>query len=255
MPDVTFEISSDTLGPAFRAWAAYQVEVRGKDLLQVVQRAMQYLVSFAMAEIEAKHPGSAAKVEQQLMAMSHDTNRVSTSARARKRGGAAGSKYRNTMAARIVFMLNYRGARLKAAFGDDAGAYSDVATFMKARRYSVKHHKVSGFIPALTALASTGRGRRAPIDRGGPRYRNAPGAISQKLTADLAEILVEAWPSAARRPGRPEPLGLARLVPGAFADKLADLQDLFLRFAAEDGLLTLAAERAGFIHLGSRLAA
>ncbi len=256
MPDVTLEISSDTLGPAFQAWAAYQTEVRGKALMEVVQRAMQYLVSFAMREIEEKKPGNAALVERQLMALSHDTNRVSNSARARLRGGKTGSKYRNTMAARIVFMLNYRGARLKAAFGDDAGAYNDVATFVKARRYSVRHHKVSGFLPALAALASTGRGRRAPImDRGGPRYKNAPGAISQTLTAHMAEILVEAWPSAAQRPGRPAPLGLSRLVPGAFTDKLDDLQTLFLRFAMEDGLLTMAAERAGFINLGSRLAA
>lgn len=255
MPDVTIEISADTLGPAFQAWAQYQREVRGKELLQIVQRAMQYMVSFAMAEIERQQPGSAAKIEQQLMAMSHDTNRVSTSARARKRGGKAASKYRNTMAARIVFMLNYRGARLKAAFGDDAGAYSDVAKFVSARRYSARHHKVSGFLPALSALASTGRGRRAPMDSSGPRYRNAPGAISQTVTEQMAEILVEAWPSAAQRPGRPAPLGLARLVPDAFEAQLGDVQALFLKFAAEDGLLTLAAERAGFVNLGNSLAA
>lgn len=248
MADTTLNIGQDTLGPAFAAWAEYQQMVRGKSLIRVVQDAMQYLISFAMAEIEAQKPSSPAALESALM-LSYDASRVTTGRRARLRGNAAGNKYRNTIAARIVFMLNYKDARLKAAFGDDAGAYSAVASFVGARKYSVRHHKVSGFLPALIHLARRKRGYRGAnvgLLEKGPRYRHAPGMIAESVSANLAEILVSAWPSAAQRPGRPAPLGLAGLVPDALTARLPQVQALFLRFCQEDGLLTAAAARAGF---------
>lgn len=247
--DTTLTISQDTLGPAFAAWAEYQQVTRGKSLIRVVQDAMQYLISFAMAEIEASKPSSPAAVESSLMRLSHDASRVTTGRRARLRGNAAGNKYRNTIAARIVFLLNYKDARLKAAFGDDAGAYSAVAQFVGARKYSVRHHKVSGFLPALIQLARRKRGYRSAnvgLLEKGPRYRHAPGMIAESISANLAEIVVSAWPSAAQRPGRPAPLGLARLVPDALTARLPQVQALFIRFCQEDGLLTEAAARAGF---------
>lgn len=242
--DTVLSISSDTLGPAFKAWADYQAETRGKSTLRIAQDAAQYVISAAMKEIEERRPGSVAKVERDLMALSHETNSIGLSARARKRGGAAGSKYRNTMAARLVFMMNYGDARLKAAFGDDAGAYAQVGKFAAARKFSVRHHKVSGFIPALTEL-NRARGRRAMIPREGPRYRNAPGSYQQTVTANLAEILISVWPTAAPRPGRPAPLGLPGMVPDAFSARLPGVQAQFLKFCLEDGILTAAAGKAG----------
>jgi hypothetical protein len=66
------------------------------------------------------------------------------------------------------------------------------------------------------------------------------------INGNAAEAVVSAWPKAAQRPGRPAPLGLARLVPGAFEVKQNDLSALFLGFVVKDGLLWGGAKAAGF---------
>jgi hypothetical protein len=244
-PDFVIEMGDDTLGPAFRIWQDHQQRVRGKSLSQIVKTVMRYWVSFAMAEIDAKAPGNGAKIAAELMRASRVGWRTRNLTRTKKRGSTSlANRYRDTIAARIVFFMNYDGARLKAGFGDDAGAYASVAKFVKARRYSAKHHKTSGFVPALIEFAKERSGTIR--NTSGPKYKNSPGSYAQMINGNAAEAVVSAWPKAAQRPGRPAPLGLARLVPGAFEVKQNDLSALFLGFVVKDGLLWGGAKAAGF---------
>ena len=243
-PDIIIEMGEDTLGPAFRIWQDHQQRVRGKKLSQIISTVMRYWVSFAMAEIDAKAPGNGAKIAADLMRSSRVGWRTRNITRTKKRGSASlANRYRDTLAARIVFTMNYRDARLKAAFGDDAGAYGAVAKFVAARRYSAKHHKISGFVPAMIEFAKQRSG--ALRNASGPKYRNSPGSYAQTVTGNMAEAIVEAWPKAMQHPGRPAPLGLARLVPNAFEVKQNDLSALFLGFVTKDGLLWGGAKAAG----------
>jgi hypothetical protein len=243
--DIILEMGDDTLGPAFKIWQDHQQRVRGKSLSQIVSTVMRYWVSFAMAEIETKAPGNGAKIAAELMRGSRVGWRTRNKERTKKRGSSSiANRYRDTIAARIVFFMNYKDARLKAAFGDDAGAYGAVSDFVKARRYSAKHHKVSGFVPAMIEFAKERSG--SIRNAGGPRYKKNPGSYAQTISGNMAEAIVSAWPSAAQRPGRPAPLGLARLAPSAFEVKQSDLSRLFLGFVTKDGLLWGGAKAAGF---------
>ena len=244
-PDIIIEMGEDSLGPAFGIWQDHQQRTRGKSLNQVVSTVMRYWVSFAMAEIDAKAPGDGAKIAQQLMRASRVGWRTRNVTRTKKRGSSSmANRYRDTLAARIVFFINYQDARLKAAFGDDAGAYQAVAQYVAARRYSAKHHKKSGFVPALIEFAKERSGTIR--NSSGPKYKRSPGNYVQSVTGNMAEAIVSAWPKAAQRPGRPAPLGLARLVPGAFEVKQNELSALFHGFVTKDGLLWGGAKAAGF---------
>lgn len=244
-PEMIVTLGNDTLGPAFKFWLANQMMVRNKSLMDVTRRLTQYWVSYAMAEIEKKAPSSVAKIESDLMKMARVSWRTRNVERRRLRGSRNSDRFRNTVASKIVFMLNYGQARTKAAFGDDAGAYAQVAKFVGARKYSRRHHKVSGFMPTLLELAKGRRGVLADT-RDAPKYQQKPGSYFQVMTASFAETMVSAWPSAAARPGRPEPLGLAGLVPGAFTSKVNDLRRNILEWVDRDGLLTRAAAQSGF---------
>jgi hypothetical protein len=244
-PDIILEIGNDSLGLAFKIWQDHQQRVRGKSLSQIIRTVMRYWVSFAMAEIATKAPGDGAKIAAELMRGSRVGWRTRNKERTKKRGSSSmANRYRDTIAARLVFFMNYKNARLKAAFGDDAGAYGAVSDFVKARRYSAKHHKVSGFVPAMIEFAKERSGNIR--NAGGPRYKNSPGSYAQTINGNLAEAVVAAWPKAAQRPGRPAPLGLARLAPNAFEVKQADLRALFLGFVVKDGLHLAGAKAAGF---------
>lgn len=235
--DLSFDITADDLGPAFKAWAANQALTRDKTAKDLLYKVMKFWVSFVQNKIPK---GDKGKVQAQLMTLTQAYSRIGSGRRARLRGGKRANELRGTIAAAIVATLNYRGARLKAAFGDDAGFYADVRRFIAARKFSVNLHRFAGFIPALEAL-----GRLSGAT--GPRYRHAPGSFSQTLTGEVASILVENAASAAQRPGRPAPLGVRGLAGGdPFAEVLPQLQALIIRFAAEDGVLTDSARTAGF---------
>lgn len=264
--NVTFDISADDLGPAFKAWAENLALARGKTTQEVVNRVMRYWVSFAMAKIPE---GDKGKVERQLMALTREYSRVVagqtgsySNVRSRKRKRAAKSammdRYRGTVAAAMVAILNWDGARDKARAGDRAGFYGTVGRFIAARKWAVNLHRVGGFIPALNVLArghgsdarKRGFGKMSvefqKADRmRGPKYQHPPGLIAWKITNVLTEVLVENFASQAQRPGRPAPVGVGGLAPDAFRSVLPELRELLLRFVIEDGLLTEAAQKAG----------
>lgn len=243
--DLTFNITADDLGPAFARWAENQAVARGKTTQEIIDKAMRYWVSFAMAKIPE---GDRAKVDRQLTALTNASSRLGLRRGLRSRGGKRADKYRGTVAAAMVAILNYDGARDKARAGDRAGFYGSAGKFLSRRKRSVNHHRFSGFIPALNVLAR-GRGTRRLIAddlRRGPKYKHPPGLIAHQLTDLLASVLVEAWPSGSPRPGRPAPVGLRGLAPDAFSRVIPEIGALLIRFADEDGVLTDSARTAGF---------
>lgn len=217
---------------------------RGRDLQDTLRLVMKYWVSFAMSKIPK---GDKNKVQQGLMTLTQKYSRVSARARSSVRSGARGNKYRGTIAAAVVAMLNYRGARLKAAFGNDDAFYGDVASYVNARKYSVNLHAIGGFSPALAVIGRYRTRADSSIGTGsGPKYGTPPGLIEEQLTGDLAEILVENYASAATKPGSPAPLGVGGLPGGntAFSESLPQIIKLFTQFASQDEMKLLKA--AGF---------
>ncbi len=212
---------------------------RGRSLQDTLRIVMKYWVSFAMSKIPK---GSKSEVQRSLMTLTQKYSRISAHARSRVRSGARGNKFRGTIAAAVVAMLNYNGARLKSGMGDDEGFYGDVARYFNARQYSVNLHAIGGFSPALHVIGRYRTKADSSIGTGtGPKYGNPPGLIDEMLSGDLASILVENYASAAAKPGYAAPLGVGGLpkAGSAFADSLPEILRIFRAFADKDEMALL----------------
>jgi len=220
---------------AFDQWAV-QRGMRGRDIADTIAKVMRYWVSFAMAKVPR---GDAGKIRAHLQTLIVSYSRA-------KRGGKSRSadRYRGTMAAAIVMILNYKGAR-ELARARSPQFYQRVNQFINARAYSANHHR-SGFLPAINVL---GRGKGAnaknAINTRVPKYRHPPGYVAHKFTDDLASILVENFSSqSADHPFRTKPDGIAGLAGGAFDSALGEVIEMIGGFLKAD--LEKSAQKAGF---------
>ena len=212
---------------------------RGRDVQDTLRTVMKYWVSFAMSKIPK---GNKSEVQRALMTLVTKYSRVSARARSMLRSGKRGNKFRGTVAAAVVAMLNYNGARLKAGMGNDEGFYGDVARYVAARKYSVNLHAIGGFSPALHVIGRYRTKADSGIGTGtGPKYGHPPGAIEENLHGDVADILVENYASAAAKPGYPAPVGIEGIAGSAFADSLPEIIRIFTDFANKDEMALLKA--------------
>lgn len=220
---------------AFDDWARLQ-RIRGKTAEQTLKKVMKFWISFALFKIQSADP---ADIESALMKLTTGYSRLSSRDRHRKRSSALADKYRGTVAAAIVAIMDYKGAKLASGFGNDAEFYQKVRKFVAARKYSARHHK-AGFYPSITALkisTSTAGGRL-------PKYRNTPGSYKEDIRDLAATLVAENFASAAQRPGRPAPLGITGLAPDCLRASEPEIARLLADWLARD--LMDAAHGAGF---------
>lgn len=251
-PSIT--INPSAAFAAFDDWAQLQ-RIRGKSAEQTLRKVMKFWISFALFKIDAADP---AAIEASLMRLTNGYSRrltgmigASSNLRSRRvsraKGAAMADKYRGTVAAAIVAVLNYKGVKTasslksrKAIVVDSAGFYQKVRQFISARKYSARHHK-AGFYPSITALKIGNTGGRLP------RYRNTPGSYKEDIQDLAATLVAENFASAAQRPGRPAPLGIAGLAPDCLRSSEPEIARLLADWLAKD--LMDAAHGAGFAAL------
>jgi hypothetical protein len=217
---------------AMHALAKYAAResLRGKGLMDTARKVFRFLVSFALAKIPNGDPR---RIRAQLMQITMYSSLASRrsynlSQSIRTKRNKTSDAHRGTLAAKLVFLLNYAGAR--AAKGP--AFYRIVRKFVSARSYSARIHD-AGLYPALA-------GTKAPTKGKLPRYRHTPGSYDERLTEDVATILAENWASA----HGPNAKGIIGLAGFAFDAALPEVDRLLTRYLTQD--IEKAAKAAGF---------
>jgi hypothetical protein len=223
-------IITETLGDALYQWGAAR-ELRGKDISDTLAKAMRYWVSFALAKVPR---GSAEKIRSDL------TRIVQQYKGTKGSKGKVSARWRGTLAALLVFKLNWKGDSRDLARARSPQFFVRVSQFVNARAYGANLHR-AGFLPALSQLPNA-RVRATPASDPGrmPKYRHQPGLIDHTFSDQLAEILVENFASAAG----PKAAGISGLAGDAFDTAAAELFDMISSFLLTD--LMEAAAKAGF---------
>lgn len=215
--------------PALEAWAAF-ASTRGKTMEDILRKTMRFAVDYA---IKKTKKGDRARIVGDLTRLVHEYKGTRKNLKSK-----TAEKYRGTLAAAIVWRLNYRQAQTLAVNRSPA-FYSTVASFVSGRAYATNLH-AAGWKPAQRDLHASPGGARLPSFRKQP-----PGSVPRMTITDtLAEIIVENWASAAAVPGRPAPLGAAGIIGPVLDEILPDLERTFTKFLAQDMLR--AATHAGF---------
>lgn len=221
---------------AIHALAKYaaQEALRGKGLMDTARKIFAFLVSFALAKIPNGDPK---KIRAQLMQIVTAYTRISAASagvtsniRSRKvRRNRTADALRGTLAAKLVWLLNYAGAR--AAKGP--AFYKLVRKFVSGRIYSARLHR-AGLLPALS-------GTKAPVKGGKlPKFKHTPGSYAESLTEDVATILCENWASA----HGPNSKGIIGLAGFAFDTALPEVDRLLTSYLQKE--IEKNARAAGF---------
>lgn len=215
---------------ALRAFAASRGGAYGMD--KAINKAMQFLVSFAVRKIPAADRAVIratymARVRPALRTArpQNRQRREKAAAKAlgkpvppvkptRGKGAARRRQLVYSFAALKVFRTNYKGAR--DLTGD--AFYALVGKYVASRQFSSGYHK-SGLIPALNTFR-----RMAGLQERMPRYKNLPGRAK---AAKATEIIPEAEVADAAR-------AIATIAPNAFSDSAPEVVRLLNQFAAEN---------------------
>lgn len=220
--DYLFVASDIEMLRSFDDWAS-SAAIRGKPIESSMRTACKYWVSFAMAKIPK---GNKQKIQSDLMRIVTAYSKLPAVGKRRKATKAADAM-RGTLAATLVRVLNWRGARdLKGqAF------YSKAKAFVGASSSAAGFHR-AGFTPSLLAL----KGGR----KGLPRLKTPPGYHEEKIEAMAATILMNNFAHAKSKQSE----GIAKLAPNAFSDALREVEALIAKFVQQDN--EKAAAKAGF---------
>jgi hypothetical protein len=221
---------------AMHALAKYAAKesLRGKGMLDTARKVFAFLVSFALAKIPNGDPRA---IRANLMRVTTAYSRlrsasvgVSSNIRSRKtRRNRTADALRGTLAAKLVWLLNYAGAR--AARGP--AFYKLVRKFVSGRVYSERLHR-AGLLPALSGTRARSKGGRLP------KFRHTPGSYAESLTEDVSKILAENWASA----HGPDAKGIIGLAGFAFDTALPEVDRLLSNYLQKD--IEKAAREAGF---------
>lgn len=242
--NITLTLNPKAAFAAFDDYARMQ-QIRGKTAEQTLRKVMRFWISFAMHRITK---ADAKDIEANLMRLTARSSKLmmrsrkSLRARSQNRFGKLADKYRGTLAASIVAIINYGGVKnassvkgRKRVVGDGQAFYSNVGKFIGARKYAAGVHR-AGFNPAVTALRITGTGKT-------PKYKNVPGKYTEDIKTTAATLVAENFASAASFPGRPAK-GITGIAPTVLKDAEADMAKELARWLEMD--LRAAAARAGF---------
>jgi hypothetical protein len=188
---------------------------------------MKFVVDFAMKKLPAGNPN---KIRGQLQRIVRSYDKGSTyNVRSKTR---IANVWRGTMAARVIFKLNWQDARLDAAFGDTEGYYKKASLFTRNRVYAAGFHR-SGLREAAAALKVTKGGRL-------PRFKEQPGRYGETLSEQVTGLLVETWARAAGVKAK-DP---TQLYPDLFERVFPEANKLLEGFLAKD--MQTAAAKEGF---------
>lgn len=203
---------------------------------RVVNKAMQFLVSFSIPKIPRAEK---AAILRKYMQVVKQTDRVASPVykkmRQRQRAaemagkkaprGKAVRKYEliYSLAAFKVWRTNYKGA--KSLTGD--AFYALVGKYISARQFAAGYHR-SGLLPALNVFRRVGG-----LSERLPRYKRLPG---RARAADKKQTIPEAEVADSAR-------AIAMIAPNAFRDAAPETIRQLEKFALENLNQRLAAAR------------
>lgn len=208
---------------AFEKYAQAQ-GLRGKDLNAVLRKVMKYVVSFSIAKIPK---GDSKKIRQELTTVVSNYSKLDT--RNVRSGGRAANKWRGTLAAKLVAMLDWKGARAAGALGDYEGFYSAVSRFT-ARRASAANLHRAGLREAAMKLRASTQGRL-------PQFKKSPGDYREVITDAITSIIVENWAASAGGDG------IVKLAGNVFDIAFVEAEKMIAGFLQKD--MEKAAQKVG----------
>ncbi len=180
---------------AIDRWS-YARKLRGKGISDTLAKVMRYWLSFAIAKIPR---ADADKVRHKLTEIVTTYQREAQRVHHRlKKDRTVSDKYRGTMAAAIIFALDYKGKARALARERSPRFYGLAGQYINARAYSAGIHR-SGFTPALRLL---NRGGPQPNTGRLPKYRHPTGRLAHRFNEQAAYILAENWATSADKPFR-----------------------------------------------------
>lgn len=211
MSESALIITDRSLSAAIGAWAEDR-SARGKDFQDSLRKVMK---AWVFAAYDLVKPGDKAKIQRDLMKIITGYSRIKPGKR--HRASKAADEMRGTLAARLVWLLDWKGAR-----GAKAGAFYRLAKkFLNARVFSANIHR-AGFFATFDLV----HGR--PAGTSGPRYKKSPvGDSSESVLDDAAEIISENFASAHNG------IGITGLAGSAFESTLPNVIKIFRRYAME----------------------
>lgn len=231
MPDQSLFTVTDTSAMSALAKYAAKEELRGKGMMDTARKVFRFLASFALAKIPNGDPK---KIRDSLtritMYSSIATRRTyNTSRSIRTRRNKTSDALRGSLAAKVVWTMNYLGAR------DVKGPafYRLVRKFVNSRAFAARLHR-AGMSPAMAGTKATVRGGKLP------RFKHMPGSYNEVLADDMAKILAENWASA----HGPHAKGIVGLASFAFDAALPEVDRLLAGYLQKD--MVKAAAAAGF---------
>lgn len=209
---------------AFEQYAAAQ-GLRGKDLIEVLRKVTRYVVSFSIAKIPKGDPK---RIREELTTIV--TTYSKTDTRNIRSATKRASQWRGTLAARLVAMLDWKGARAAAAFGDYEGFYAAAAQFTARRAFAANLHR-SGLREAVTRLRTGTGGTRLP------QFKNQPGDYTEAITDAVTRVVVENWASSKNGDG------IVKLAGNVFEQAFVEAEQMIANFLQKDA--EAAARKAG----------
>lgn len=225
--NITALTAATGTGSPFSAWIARQ-RARGKSVEAISRYVAKVWLDFAWNAVKTKlPPADKARIRRELMTIVSTYTRLQYTKTGKiRRLSKTESRYRGTLAERVVGALNYKNFR--TARGTARAAI--VGKFVNARAFAARHH-IAAFLPSYKFLKAN------PIERSGPRYQKHPAGGAEGTFKDsLAEILMWNSASSAPAPHRAAGDGIAALVPGAFEDKLPEVLALLGQLAIKDAI-------------------
>lgn len=199
---VTFLADDKKLRAALIQYAG----LKNKSDAEVVNKAMRFWLPFASKRVIGRTPGRP-KVMADLMAPARNQGR-------NQRGSANLGRYRNTVAAAIVFYrMKMKGQKIKKR-----GNLTKVDKFFRARKRSANFLR-AGFIPAF---------RKFGVPEKGPSNQKFFKGYSYGLIAKPSpRNYVEAIASNMRE-------GTHEIAPDAFNSSRTDVTRIFIKYINED---------------------
>ena len=226
-PVSLFTVTDMSAVDALRRYAVAQ-GLRGKDLAETLRKAMKFVVSFSISKIPKGDP---AKIRANLTRIVSTYSKLETrNVRSKAR---ASNQWRGTLAAKLVFILDWQNARLDAAFGDIEAAYKKAGLFTQRRTFAAGLHRSGLREAAFRLRATSGAGRL-------PKFKDQPGRYDEQLAEDVSSILVETWARAAGKDSK-DP---TQFYPDVFERVMPEVDQLLAGFLEKD--MQRAAVKEGF---------
>lgn len=224
-----FTVTDMSAIPALQRYAVAQ-GLRGKDIIETVRKVVRYWVSFALHKIPKGDPK---KIRDSLTQIVTTYSKVNT--RNVRSATRVANRWRGTLAAKLVFLLDYQGARAAAGFGDIEGNYRRATLFTNRRSYAAGLMR-SGLREAVMRLHNVAGANPGRL----PKFKNQPGSYDEKFTESVTTIIVENWARAAGARSK----SIAQLRGDAFSSALPEVERMIADFLAQD--MKKAAQKEGF---------